>query len=858
MLELKNISKKYNVAGKDFLALDNISIKFRENEFVSILGQSGSGKTTMLNIIGGLDKYSSGDLIINGVSTKEYNDRDWDTYRNHSIGFVFQSYNLISHQSILQNVELALTISGVDKKTRREKAIETLERVGLKEHINKKPAQLSGGQMQRVAIARALINDPDILLADEPTGALDSETSIVIMELLKEVAKEKLVIMVTHNPELAQQYSTRIVNLKDGHIISDNDSFDEKESLENSSSVENKKTYMSFFTALNLSFNNLLTKKARTILTAFAGSIGIIGIALILSISSGASNYIDKVQEDTLTLYPITIEDESMNLSTLEQTPVSNSIDEVDENTIYSVSTIESMLKGIDSFTGVAKNDIQKFSDYVENHEDELKKYTNSIEYGYDVNLNIFKEIDGEIKKLNPFEYISFNGFSNENSSNGISSWSEILQNKELLESQFELVSGNWPQSKEDIILFVDKNNSISDLTLYQLGLKNPEDIKTFQNKVANNEDLNLENSSYNIDDILGLEFTYIPTTSFFEKDGDTWSSIFSNNENIEKDEKEYSKLKELYENGLKLKISGIVRPNKNSSIENQGLKIGYTSELTQYIIETINNSEIGKAQLENKELDVFTNKPFVKPGEEVEPAKIEDLPEEIRAYTLSLPEEEQSKVLLQYSQQSAATFEQNSKILGIVNEEIPSTIKFYPKDFESKDKIDTFIKEYNDNVEDKHSEIVYNDIIGIMITSMTSIINIISYILIAFVSISLIVSSIMIGIITYVSVLERTKEIGVLKSIGASKKDISRVFNAETTIIGLFSGVMGILLTLLALIPINSIIENLTGVSNFATLPIKASIILVTLSIILTLISGLIPSRIAANKDAVEALRSE
>lgn len=858
MLELKNISKKYNVAGKDFLALDNISIKFRENEFVSILGQSGSGKTTMLNIIGGLDKYSSGDLIINGVSTKEYNDRDWDTYRNHSIGFVFQSYNLISHQSILQNVELALTISGVDKKTRREKAIETLERVGLKEHINKKPAQLSGGQMQRVAIARALINDPDILLADEPTGALDSETSIVIMELLKEVAKEKLVIMVTHNPELAQQYSTRIVNLKDGHIISDNDSFDEKESLENSSSVENKKTYMSFFTALNLSFNNLLTKKARTILTAFAGSIGIIGIALILSISGGASNYIDKVQEDTLTLYPITIEDESMNLSALEQTPVSNSIDEVDENKIYSVSTIESMLKGIDSFTGVSKNDIQKFSDYVENHEDELKNYTNSIEYGYDVNLNIFKEIDGEIKKLNPFEYISFNGFSNENSSNGISSWSEILQNKELLESQFELVSGNWPQSKEDIILFVDKNNTISDLTLYQLGLKNPEDIKTFQNKVANSEDLNLENSSYNIDDILGLEFTYIPTTSFFEKDGDTWSSIFSNNENIEKDEKEYSKLKELYENGLKLKISGIVRPNKNSSIENQGLKIGYTSELTQYIIETINNSEIGKAQLENRELDVFTNKPFVKPGEEVEPAKIEDLPEEIRAYTLSLPEEEQSKVLLQYSQQSAATFEQNSKILGIVNEEIPSTIKFYPKDFESKDKIDTFIKEYNDNVEDKHSEIVYNDIIGIMITSMTSIINIISYILIAFVSISLIVSSIMIGIITYVSVLERTKEIGVLKSIGASKKDISRVFNAETTIIGLFSGVMGILLTLLALIPINSIIENLTGVSNFATLPIKASIILVTLSVILTLISGLIPSRIAANKDAVEALRSE
>lgn len=857
MLELKNISKIYNVAGKDFTALDKINIKFRKNEFVSILGQSGSGKTTLLNIIGGLDQYTDGDLIINGKSTKEFKDRDWDSYRNHSIGFVFQSYNLIPHQTILNNVELALTLSGVDKKTRREKAIETLNKVGLSEHIYKKPTQLSGGQMQRVAIARALINDPDILLADEPTGALDSETSVVIMELLKEVAKDRLVIMVTHNPELAVEYSTRIVNLKDGHIIDDSDEYNEDD-IETIDTTKNSKTSMSFFTALGLSFNNLLTKKARTILTAFAGSIGIIGIALIISISSGANNYIDKVQEDTLSLYPITIESESIDLSALGQFPELKSDEEKDDTKIQSTGMLETMLKSINSFSGVTKNNISNFKDYIEDNKDEIEQYSNAIDYGYNIQLNIFKDIDGEIKKLNPFEYIKTEGFAANSPINNLSSWDELLSNKELLESQYELVSGEWPNSKEDIVLFVNKDNKISDLTLYQLGLKNPDEIEGFQEKVSNDEDLNLESTSYNFDDIIGQEYTFIPSTSFYEKVNNNWIRIYNEDEEITNDSEAYPKLEELFNDGLKLKIVGIVRPSSDTSFDNENLKIGYTHDLTEYIIDTVNSSEIGKAQLENEEVDVFTNKPFLKPGEVVEPAKLEELPENIQAYVSTLPSDEQQDILIQYAMQSTSTFEENLVTLGIVDNNIPSSIMIYPKDFESKEKIDDFINTYNDGVDDDIDKITYTDLVGIMISSVTSIIDIISYILIAFVSISLVVSSIMIGIITYVSVLERTKEIGILKSIGASKKDISRVFNAETVIVGLVAGVLGIVITLLAIIPVNSIVAKLTGVSNFAQLPIEAGIVLIVLSVFLTLVAGLIPARIAAKKDAVEALRTE
>lgn len=856
MLELRNISKYYNVAENEFIALKDVNLKFRKNEFVSILGQSGSGKTTMLNIIGGLDRYSSGDLIINNISTSKYSDKDWDKYRNHSVGFVFQSYNLISHQTILSNVELALTLSGVNKKERRERAIDTLRKVGLEEHINKKPTQLSGGQMQRVAIARALINDPDILLADEPTGALDSETSEVIMELLKEIASKKLVIMVTHNPELAERYSTRIINLKDGHII--NDTMPYKGEIKNNIDLsDNNKTSMSFMTALSLSFNNLLTKKARTILTAFAGSIGIIGISLILSLSTGAQDYIDRIQADTLTMYPITIEDKSLDISSFLELQENNNFDNKDENqknnkVITTRNVTTQMLTGMQAFTGTTENNLNNFKKYIETNKDQLKDLTNAIDYGYNINLNIYNKIDDKIIKLNPFEYIenpaensNFNTSSNKQSFNA---WEELLGNKNLLESQYDLVEGKWPERKEELVLFINKDNQLSDLSLYQLGILNPNDLTKKQEKIANDEKIDEIDKNLSYDQILNLTFKYIPSVSFYENINGSWVS----------NEEDEELLESLYDNALELKIVGIVKPNENSSVEAESGKIGYTKDLTDYIINNVNNTEIAKEQLENQDIDVFTKKPFLKPGEEIKPAKLEDLPDNIKAYVSSLPEKEQKEALINFAEASKNTLDDNLDSLGIVDLDSPNFINLYPKDYNSKDEIDNFIKDYNSNIKDENNEIKYTDFVGLIMSSVSSIINVISYLLIGFVSISLIVSSIMIGIITYVSVLERTKEIGILKSIGASKKDISRVFNAETMIIGLFSGLLGILITSLLIIPANHVIKSLTGVSNFAVLPIKASLLLILLSITLTLISGIIPSRIAAKKDAVEALRTE
>lgn len=866
MLELKNISKYYKVAGQKYQALENINLKFRKNEFVSVLGQSGSGKTTMLNIIGGLDRYSDGDLFINGISTKKYKDKDWDTYRNHSIGFVFQSYNLISHQTILSNVELALRLSGVGKAERTNKAKEMLKKVGLEEHIYKKPTQLSGGQMQRVAIARALINDPDILLADEPTGALDSETSIVIMELLKEIAKEKLVIMVTHNPELAVEYSTRIINLKDGNILSDSKPYNE-EIISQKNNINKDKRSMSFFTALGLSFSNLLTKKTRTTLTAFAGSIGIIGIALILSLSNGAQNYIDRIQADTLTMYPIMIEDNTVDLSYLMMQNNSDDLNKnnskqnaedasdlsKDQNFISSRNVTTRMLSGITALTKTAKNNLNMFKEYIEENKSSLSEITNAIDYGYNINLNIFNKIDGKITKLSPFDYIDNpaqnSGFVATPSSPSFNAWEQLLGNENLLETQYKIVSGRWPKTKNELVLFVNKENKISDLLMYQLGILDPNELKDLQTKIANKKDIKeKENISLKYDDLLNLTYKYIPTVAFYEKQNGTWISK-ENDEDL---------LSKLYDKALELKIVGIVKPYENSNVEDNSGKIGYTKELTNYIIENVNSMEISRQQLNNQDIDVFTNKPFLKTGEEIKPAKIEDLPENIQVYVSSLPEDQKQEALLNFAAASQTTLKDNLKTLGIVDINSPNTINIYPKDYESKDKIDEFIKTYNSNIENENNEIKYTDFVGLIMSSVSSIINVISYLLIGFVSISLIVSSIMIGIITYVSVLERTKEIGILKSIGASKKDISRVFNAETVIVGLFSGSLGILLTALIILPINSVIKSLTGVTNFAILPVSASIFLIILSILLTLISGIIPARIASKKDPVEALRTE
>lgn len=895
MLELNDIKKDYVSGSTTVSALKGINLRFRDCEFVSILGQSGCGKTTMLNIIGGLDKYTSGDLKINGVSTKNYKDRDWDFYRNNSIGFVFQSYNLIPHQTVLSNVELALTLSGVSKAERKKRAIEALEKVGLGEQIHKKPNQMSGGQMQRVAIARALVNNPDILLADEPTGALDTETSIQIMELLKEISKDRLIIMVTHNPELAKDYSTRIVRLLDGVITDDSDPYSledmeadikAKEAVKvkasekkNKKSGKKQKTSMSFFTALSLSFNNLMTKKTRTILTAFAGSIGIIGIAMILSISNGIQLYIDRVQRDTLSSYPITLQAESIDISSMVTSMTGNSDSEEheDKSKIYSNDIMGDMINTM--VKEVKSNNLSEFKKYIENGGSDIKSYVSDIQYSYDVPLNIYmKDTSNGVEQLNPstmFDSIYGEGATSTSSamSSGMgmgmfsnsSVWNQLLGNQQVLDEQYDVLAGHWPENFNEVVLVTDKNNEVDDYTLYSLGLKDPEEVRTLFKKMMVGESYETEKDiSYTFDEILDTEFKLVMPTDMYK-----YNDVTGTWDDYSKDDKYMTNV---VNNGTDIKVCGIIRPNDDAVSTSISSGIGYTAKLTEYIIEEVKNSEIAKAQLADTSVDVFTGVPFDNDR------NTEITMDDVNAYMATLSPEESAQMqamtsgmsddqILQLFSASLkarttdATLDSNKSKLGITDLDTPSQIDIYATDFDSKEKVQNIIKDYNKLQQDDGKEenvINYTDYVGIMMSSVSTIINAISYVLIAFVAISLIVSSIMIGIITYISVLERTKEIGVLRSIGASKKDVSRIFNAETLIEGFVSGALGIVVTLLLCIPANALIKHLTDISNVAQLPVAGGVILIIISMFLTFIAGLIPAKLAAKKDPVVALRSE
>ena len=849
MLELKKITKKYLSGTNSVSALKGIDLKFRKTEFVSILGPSGCGKTTLLNIIGGLDQYTTGDLIINGKSTKNFKDKDWDTYRNHSIGFVFQNYNLIPHQTVLANVELALTLAGINKTERRKRAIKALKDVGLEDQIHKKPNQMSGGQMQRVAIARALVGNPDILLADEPTGALDTKTSVQIMELLKEISKTKLVIMVTHNPDLAEKYSTRIIKLLDGQVTDDSKPYDGIE--EKNKQAKTGKTNMSFLTALSLSLNNLLTKKGRTILTAFAGSIGIIGIALILSLSSGMQNYINRVEEDTLSSYPITLQETTMDTGELLNAAMDSTTtyENHNDNKIHSMNITNDMLSLMGS--GAKSNNLEAFKSYIDKNSNKFNEYANAIEYSYNLDLNIYKENEDGYTLVNPDQIMDKLGFGQMNEisnmfSSGISSYnafSEMLDNRNLIEEQYDVLAGHLPENYNEVVLVVNKDNYISDYTLYSIGLLDSEELVANYNALINGEEINnLDELTYTYDELLDITFKVLLNTDYYTKEGNLWINKSSDEEYITN----------LLNNVLELKVVGIIKPNEETITTNNYGGVFYTKELTEYVINKINESEIAQAQLANKNINIFTNSEFR--NEEFD---INNLTREEQAYLASLSQSELAEVLANYQENASATYESNLEKLGIVDLNKPSTINIYAKDFDSKEALANIITDYNNNTTEEN-QISYTDIIEVMMSGVSNIIDIISYVLMGFVSISLVVSSIMIGIITYISVLERTKEIGILRSIGASKKDISRVFNAETLIIGAAAGLLGIIVTIILNIPINIIIDNLSGVSSIAKLPVLGGIILVIISIFLTVIAGLIPAKMASKKDPVEALRTE
>ena len=1000
MLELKNIRKEYCAGDLKVEALKGVSLQFRENEFVSILGPSGCGKTTMLNIIGGLDKYTDGDLIINGKSTKDFKDRDWDAYRNHSVGFVFQSYNLIPHQSVLQNVELALSLSGVSKTERRQRAKEALEAVGLGDQLKKKPSEMSGGQMQRVAIARALVNNPDIILADEPTGALDTQTSVQVMNILKEVAKDRLVIMVTHNPELAEQYSTRIIRMLDGVITDDSAPLTEAECKEEmkkqeAKGVKGKKTKMpsmSLATSFGLSLKNLFTKKGRTILTSFAGSIGIIGIALIFAVSQGMTTYIDTVQEDTLSSYPLTLEAQHMDMSSLLTTfmGTAQSHGEHEDDAVYQKGMLYDMINSLNSMEA-NENDLKAFKEYIEaecseeSDNEALKEAISGVQYTYDLDLLVYtKNIDGDIIQSDTqsllqdllIEYFGMDlssmldmqesyGMSSMSSMSGAANlWQEMLPGdngklvNSLLEEQYDVIYGSWPTEYNEIVLVVDEDNEIQDMALYALGLKSKEDIDALAQAAFNGTAVEAESESWTYEELCDMEFKVILNSDCYTYDEST--GLYTDLRDSQ------AGLKYLYDNGISLKISGIIRPNEDAVSTMLTGAIGYTSELTEYVIENGKESDAIKAQLEDSSMDIFTNLPFNEntgnlsdsekvtefkeyinsldeegkaaayikimsiPSQEeldnivsqtVDPLTREDMEntmvqafsqqmgmaeDEIKNYLSSMPDEdieelftemvvEQTKA--QYAMQveaqlggmssmqlsgaldmamqeytteqmvsyydevlefSDSTYEDNLRELGYVDLETPASINLYASSFENKDVIEDAIAEYNDNVEELE-KITYTDYVGLMMSSITTIINAITYVLIAFVAISLIVSSIMIGVITLISVQERTKEIGILRAIGASKKNVSSMFNAETVIIGFTSGALGVLITYLLCIPINMILNYVTGINNLdAILPVPVAIILVGISVLLTLFAGIIPSRSAAKKDPVVALRTE
>ena len=806
MLELKEVTKIYEMEEVTQTALDNVSINFRKNEFVSILGQSGSGKSTLLNIIGGLDHYTSGDLIIGGISTKQYKSSDWDTYRNHKVGFIFQSYNLIMHQTILANVELSLTLSGESKASRRNKAKEALKMVGLGEHLNKKPSQLSGGQMQRVAIARALVNNPEIILADEPTGALDSETSIQIMDLLKEVAKEKLVIMVTHNPELAKKYSTRIVSLKDGHIIDDTMPFDGKE--DNGEEVKKQRKSMGLFTALTLSFNNLLTKKGRTLITAIAGSIGIIGIALILSLSNGVRQYVNKMQEDSFGSMAVSIKSTATDDSKTQlDFKDINKKEESHPNTIVATDNISNSM-ALSEPAKIKNNNLKKMKEYIDSHKSEVEKFASDVTYLYDIDLNIYnKNSDESIVKVNPIENAS--NVTDTGLDAVLGSYASILQNSFaplLNESNYEVLSGEMPKNYNELVLVVNENNELPLSVMYSLNIENKSDISDFIKKASAGEKVNLSNVSYSFDKIIGKTYTLINSPDLYVQSNNSWTSKENDN----------NYLKSLYDKGTELKISGIVKV-KNENTTNGFL--GYTQDLTKYIMEQANKTEIVKQQLANKNINVFTGNP--------------------------------------YDEMLNESYENNLKILDSGSEDTPSTINIYPKDSNSKAEIKKFIEDYN-NSSSEEDKIIYSDQIEDLTKGITKIVSMISMVMIAVVAISLVVSSLMIGIITYISVLERTKEIGILRAVGASKKDVKRVFVAETIIEGFASGALGIIVTYILSLLVNAIVNAFAKIEGLMQLSFIHAIILIAISILLTVVAGLEPAKIASKKDPVESLRTE
>ena len=841
MLQLQHISKVYHTGNQEFHALKDLSIRFRENEFVCILGQSGSGKTTLLNIIGGLDQYTSGDLLIQGKSTKQFKDRDWDSYRNHTIGFVFQSYNLIGHQTALSNVEMAMTLSGVSKAERKKRAIEALERVGLKDHLNKKPNQMSGGQMQRIAIARALVNDPKVVLADEPTGALDSETSLQIMELLKDIAKERLVIMVTHNPELAKAYSTRIVQVLDGSILSDSNPYDPTNE-DKPSDVQFKKTKMSFMTALALSFNNLLTKKGRTFLTAFAGSIGIIGIALILALSNGVSNYINKIQEDTLVSLPLTINEHNQS-HILAST---NDLDEKNnkENNNLGVNTVLTKLVK----TQIGKNDIASFKTYLEEHASEVQALTKDIRYRYNLQPYIYasdttngpksilpSNLADEVDTKNP----TVKGFLQ-----NVDYWSELSNDKTMLEAQYDVLEGRLPKDKSEIVLIVDEDNQISDLLLYSLRIKDPSELNDAKKLDE------LKSQTYQYSDFIGKTFQAVVNTNRFVKENNYWINKLE----------DAAYMKEQIDNGLKLRIVGVLRQKEGTSsgFSSGSGGLAYTSDLIDYTSEQIQNSAIVKEQRANPNINVFTGKEFAK---DPKPFNSNDLTEEEKIQLIKMTPEQQSQYIQQYNDNSSGTYDGNLEKMGVIDKSKPASVELYTSSFKQKQELKEFINKYNTAKKDAGEEskvLTYSDDMQTVMSTITTVVGVITTVLVGFVAISLIVSSIMIAIITYISVLERTKEIGILRAMGASKKDIRRIFTAETTIEGFISGVLGIGITVLAIFPINAVVEKMAKVENVAQLPLSAALILIGISIVLTMLAGLIPSRIAAKKDPVESLRSE
>ena len=884
MLSLKGISKIYKTGDSVVKALDDVSLEFRKNEFVSILGPSGGGKTTLLNIVGGLDAYTSGDLVINGKSTKKFSQKDWDTYRNHSIGFIFQSYNLIPHQTVLSNVELALTLSGVSKAERRKRAKEALQKVGLGDQLKKKPNQMSGGQMQRVAIARALVNNPDILLADEPTGALDSATSLQIMALLKEIANDRLVIMVTHNPELAEEYSTRIIKLLDGKITDDSDPYasehipEEKEQAPKKKSKK-KHTSMSFFTALSLSLKNLMTKKTRTILTSFAGSIGIIGIALILSLSNGINAYIEKVEEDTLSSYPLTIEQATIDLSgTIAEMMESQvNLEEHGLDKIYSNDVMSTMMTS--TLSSAAQNNLASFKEYLDSGKSNIEDYTNDIKYLYSTPLNIYKSnIDDGILKVSPDNALDYIGMGEMMNAGGgpaqmmpmgqmMSVWKELVGDNELLSEQYEVLKGRLPEAYNEVVIIVTKNNELSDFMLYSLGIKDPEELKQMFKEYQETGEISFEpkRTEYTYDDLLSLSYKLLVNTDYFEKQGNIW---------LDKSKDDVYVAQKL-EKAEEIKVVGILRPNSDALSDNESGSVGYTHALMEELLSKVNNSEIVKEQLANEKIDVMTGTEF-STGEKI----VFNNMQQLQGFILSLPQDKQMEAGAMLSQlqqsgmgeaailstfasglsnmQSDSTLDGRLNEMGYADPDSPSGIALYSKDFESKDAIKEIIEDYNESVEKETDQITYTDYIGLMMSSVTTIINAISYILIAFVAISLVVSSIMIGIITYISVLERTKEIGILRAIGASRKDISRVFNAETLIVGFTAGAIGIGVTLLLILPINAILQAITSIGAAASLPPLAAVILVVISMVLTIIAGFIPSSLAAKKDPVIALRTE